>query len=89
MGPVGLRIDKTLGNLKEGAIIYLPLALLAVSLDISNGWTFAAAVMTLVSRLLYVPIFMLGLTTIRTIVWAPGFVAIPLMVVGISSGPGP
>lgn len=35
----GLRIDKTPGNLKEGAIMYLPLALLAVNLDISNGWT--------------------------------------------------
>ncbi|MEQ8903143.1 MAG: hypothetical protein RID11_05210 [Roseovarius sp.] len=39
MRATGLRIDRTLGNLKEGAIMYLPLARLAVNLDISNGWT--------------------------------------------------
>lgn len=37
MGTEGLRIDGTLGNLKEGEVMYLPLARLAVSHEISNG----------------------------------------------------
>ncbi|WP_188481576.1 hypothetical protein [Marivita lacus] len=37
MGTEGLRIDGTLGNLKGGEVMYLPLARLAVSHDISNG----------------------------------------------------
>ena len=36
-GPAGARIDKTLGNLKEGAIMYLPLALLAVGILIGSS----------------------------------------------------
>lgn len=52
MGAAGLRIDKTLANLKEGATMYLPLALLAVSLDISNGWPWGAALLTILSRLI-------------------------------------
>lgn len=86
MGPAGLRIDRTLGNLKEGAIMYLPLALLAVGLNISNGWTWGAAFLTIVSRLIYVPVFYLGIPVVRTMVWAPSFVAIPLLSVGILVG---
>lgn len=85
-GAAGHRIDKTLGNLKEGAVIYLPLALLAVNLDVSNGWTQSAAVMTIFSRALYVPIYMLGIKTIRTIIWTPSFLAIPVMAIGIVAG---
>ncbi|WP_292294878.1 MAPEG family protein [Marivita sp.] len=86
MGAAGLRIDKTLANLKEGAIMYLPLALLAVSLDVSNAWTWSAALLTIVSRLIYVPVFYLGIPIVRTLVWAPGFVAIPTLAVGILIG---
>lgn len=81
-GPAGQRIDKTLANLKEGAVMYLPLALLAVGLDISNGWTSGAAVVAIVSILLYVPIFYLGIPVVRTLVWAPGFLSIPVLAVG-------
>ena len=86
MGAVGLRIDKTLANLKEGAIMYLPLALLAINLDISNTWTWWAALLTMVSRLIYVPIFYLGIPVIRTLVWSPSFIAIPLLAIGIVVG---
>lgn len=86
MRVAGLRIDRTLANLKEGAIMYLPLALLAVSLDISNAWTWGAALLTIVSRLIYVPVFYLGIPVVRTLVWAPGFVAIPALAVGIVIG---
>jgi uncharacterized MAPEG superfamily protein len=86
MGAAGLRIDKALANLKEGAVMYLPLALLAVSLDISNAWTWGAAVLTIVSRLIYVPVFYLGNPVVRTLVWAPSFVAIPVLAVGIMIG---
>jgi uncharacterized MAPEG superfamily protein len=86
MGPAGLRIDKTLGNLKEGATMYLPLALLAVSLDISNAWTWGAALVTIVSRLIYAPVFYLGIPVMRTLVWGPSFAAIPAIAFGIIVG---
>lgn len=85
-GPFGHRIDKTLGNLKEGGILYLPLALLVVSLDISNGWTWWAALVTIMSRLIYVPIFYLGIPVVRTFVWGPSYFAVPVMAVGILVG---
>lgn len=86
MGPAGARIDKALGNLKEGAVMYLPLALLAVSLDISNSWTWGAALVTILSRLVYVPVFYLGIPVMRTLVWVPSFAAIPALAVGIVVG---
>ena len=86
MGAAGLRIDRTLANLKVGAIMYLPLALLAVSMDISNGWTSGAALLTIASRLIYVPLFYLGIPVVRTLVWAPSFVAIPVLAAGILIG---
>lgn len=85
-GPAGGRIDRALGNLKEGAVMYLPLALLAVSLDISNNWTWGAALVTLLSRLVYVPVFYLGIPVMRTLVWVQSFAAIPALAVGILIG---
>ena len=86
MGPFGRRVDKTLANLKEGAIIYLPLALMAVALDVSNIWTVVAAFTTIISRVLYVPIFFAGIPVLRTVIWAPSFVAMPVMAWGILAG---
>lgn len=41
--------------------MYLPLALLAVSLEISTGWTWGAALVTIVSRLISFPDFYLAI----------------------------
>jgi hypothetical protein len=57
-----------------------------ISLDISNGWTWGAALLTIVSRLIYVPVFYLGIPVARTMVWAPSFVAIPALAAGILIG---
>ena len=88
LGPFGRRVNKTLANLKEGAIVYLPLALTAVALEVSNTWTLVAAVTTIISRALYVPIFLAGIPVLRTLLWTPSFVAIPLMAWGIATGLG-
>ncbi len=48
---MGDRIDNTLNNLKEGAVMYVPLAVLAVHYEISNPWTYCAAWVTIISRL--------------------------------------
>jgi uncharacterized MAPEG superfamily protein len=87
-GPMGFRIDRTLANLIEGSLMYLPLALVAVYADISNPWTHYAALMTIVSRILYVPIYILGIEKIRTFVWLFSFFAVPAMVYGIVLGMG-
>ncbi len=85
-GPLGIRIDNTLGNLKEGAIMYLPLTLLTLHLGISNSWTYYAALATIISRICYVPIYIFGIQKVRTIVWIPSILAIPSMVYGICMG---
>lgn len=70
-----MRIDKPLGNYKEGAIMSLPPAILAVSLDVSNGWTWAAALVTVLSRLTYVHGFCLGIPILRTLIGCPASVS--------------
>ncbi len=85
-GKLGYSIDQTLGNLKEGAVVYLPLALLAVSLGASNPYTHYSALMTILSRAVYVPVCLSGIRVLRTIVWTPSFIAIPVMTYGIYVG---
>lgn len=82
------RIDRTLGNLKEGGAMYLPLALLAVALDASNPWVHYAALATMISRALYVPIYLAGVPVVRTLVWTPSLLAVPAMAYGIWLGAG-
>ena len=71
MGAAGLRIDRTLANLKEAATMYLPLPPLAVSLDIANGWTWGAALLKIASRLIYIPVFYLGIPVVCTLAGRP------------------
>ncbi|NJM35001.1 MAG: hypothetical protein HC850_10185 [Rhodomicrobium sp.] len=85
-GRMGYRIDNTLNNLKEGALMYVPLTLLTIHFGISNPWTYYAAWVTIVSRLLYIPIYVLGIQTVRTLVWAPSFLAVPALAYGIFLG---
>ena len=85
-GPVGIRIDNTLNNLKEGALIYIPLTLLVVFLDVSNAWTYYAALVTIIARVLYVPIYVAGITTLRSAVFAFSLFAVPAMFVGLMTG---
>ena len=85
---ISVRIDNTLDNFKEGALMYLPLALLAVSLNLSNAWTYYAALATIISRLLYIPIYIVGIEKVRTLVWIPSFLAVPAMAFGIYRGLG-
>ena len=87
-GPLGFRIDRTLSNTIEGALMYLPFALIAIHLDISNVYTLYAAILTIISRVLYTPIYILGIEKIRTLVWTVGFISIPMMVYGIFLGIG-
>jgi len=86
--PVGIRIDNTLNNLKEGALMFLPLALLVIHLDISNAWTYYAALATIISRVLYVPIYIAGIEKIRTIIFVPSLLAIPALAFGLFLGFG-
>jgi uncharacterized MAPEG superfamily protein len=85
-GPIGIRIDNTLNNLKEGALIYLPLTLLVVSLEVSNTWTYYAALVTIIARILYVPIYVAGITTLRSVVFAFSLFAVPAMFIGLLIG---
>lgn len=84
--PLGNRIDRTLENLKEGGIMYVPLAVLAVSTGVSNPWTYYAALATIISRILYIPVYIFGVRIVRSLVFAPSLIAIPVMAYGVISG---
>lgn len=80
------RVDNALGNLKEGAVMFLPLMLLAILFEITNDWVYFAALLTIISRLLYVPVYFIGIEKIRTLIFLPSLLAIPLLLVGIVTG---
>lgn len=61
---------------------------MAVALEISNTEAVVAAITTIISRALYVPIFLAGIPVLRPMIWAPSFVASPMMAWGILAGLG-
>ena len=73
--PVVERAKRASRNLQESLLIFLPLALLAGD----NGAAAEAATIWLGIRLAYTLVYLMGLSYIRTVVWAASLVYLYLM----------
>lgn len=80
---VGGRLRRAAGNNVEAVAMFAPLVIVAQFADISNSWTVYASYAFIVSRILYVPSYLLGLVPIRSTAWMLGFFAIPFFVYGL------
>ena len=68
------RIDRAIQNYKENLLYFLPLAMLAVALDVSNFYTAAGAELFVVSRVIYVPLYLTSIPGPRSMAWAGGII---------------
>ena len=73
------RARRTLANHMEGLAIAVPLILVAHSADISTVLTVWGAGLYLVARLIYVPLYMLGIPVLRTIAFNVGAAGLMLI----------
>lgn len=74
------RAERTLGNMIEAMLLFAPIALLAAT---QPGVDQAAAVLGgqlfLAARVLYAPVYILGVPVLRTLVWTAGHVGVLLI----------
>ena len=76
---VGARAARALANMQEALPLFLGLALLNMIVApgatdaVTGAWVFVIA------RVLYVPIYMSGVSVVRTLVWAVGLAGLLMM----------
>jgi len=76
----GARAERALANMKEAMIFFIPLSLLGLSVE---GAVLGAQIFV-IARLVYVPIYILGVPYARTFVWCFSVLGLILMAVAVA-----
>lgn len=84
--PVVGRLNRTVGNTIEAAILFVPLVLAADALGVSNTLTQVGAVAFVAARAAYAVIYPLGIAGLRSLVWNAGLAALAAMAAGLLLG---
>ena len=61
-----LRIKRTIANHIEAMLIYVPIVLVAAAMGISNDGTQLGAMLFLIGRVLFVPLYLFGVPVLRS-----------------------
>jgi len=78
---VGQRAARALANMQEALPVFLALALMnmiaapGAADAVTGAWIFLAA------RVLYVPVYLAGISVVRTLFWVAGVVGLILMII--------
>ncbi|WP_448556588.1 MAPEG family protein [Thalassotalea montiporae] len=80
------RIERTIRNSIEAAVVFAPLVFIAAHSGVSNVITQWSAIIFAGARVLYAISYVLGITGARTLVWNIGVTAIGAFGVGILMG---
>jgi len=75
----GARARRALTNLTENMILFLPLAILAIVLGKANGLALSGALIFLLARVAYVPLYLFGVPALRSGVWSIGLIGLFMM----------
>ena len=70
------RANRALKNLFETLPIFIGLVLLSITKDVDNA---SLAFFWLIARVIYVPVYILGVDYFRTVVWAISLITLVLM----------
>ena len=69
------RVSRALDNSVVALALFAPAILLVVMLDRTSGTTLLCAQVFLIARIIYLPVYALGVPAIRTLAWLAGFFA--------------
>ena len=84
--PAQARMLRAVRNQSDVAAVWIALVVVQQLLSVSGSLTYWAAFAMIVSRLLYFPLYALGLTPFRSLSWALFLVATPVFAVGVILG---
>lgn len=75
VGRMTARMNRALTNSITAMALFAPAILLLVVQDKTNSTTLLVAQLFLVARIIYLPVYALGVPAIRTLAWLVGFAA--------------
>ena len=78
---VGQRATRALANMQEALPVFLALALMNLIVGTAAGLAITGAIIFLVARVLYVPLYLAGIAPIRSLAWGVGWIGLLLMIV--------
>ncbi|MEL6959955.1 MAG: MAPEG family protein [Pseudomonadota bacterium] len=84
--PVSGRLDRTVRNSIEAAVLFVPLVLMTQILDLSNVWTQWGAMIFAGARIAYAVFYASGITGLRSAAWNVGFAATGVLAFGLVTG---
>ena len=84
--PTQARMLRAVRNQSDVAAVWIALVVVQQVLSVSGSLTYWAALAMIASRILYFPLYALGLTPFRSLSWALFLVATPVFAVGVILG---
>jgi uncharacterized MAPEG superfamily protein len=82
---VGQRAARALANMHEALPVFLALALLNLIAGTAAAMATTGALVFLIARVLYVPLYLSGVSWLRSLVWAGSWIGLILMLVPLLS----
>ena len=79
------RCGRAQRNMEEALFFFLPLALLLIITEKDNGLALTGALVFVVARAIYLPVYMMGVYAVRTVVWAAGVAGLIMMIMRLTS----
>jgi uncharacterized MAPEG superfamily protein len=77
------RAERTARNTLENFILFAVLALVASAANVASARVVLGAQVFFWARMVYIPIYYLGVPYVRTLVWTVGIVGLAMMVIGL------
>jgi uncharacterized MAPEG superfamily protein len=78
-GRMTARIKRALDNSVVAMVLFAPAILILVMLERTSPATLLAAQVFLIARIIYLPVYALGVPAIRTLAWLAGFAATAIL----------
>jgi uncharacterized MAPEG superfamily protein len=78
---VGQRAARALANMHEALPVFLALALMNMIAGTAAAMATTGALVFLVARIVYVPLYLSGVSWLRSLVWAGGWVGLIMMLI--------
>ncbi len=80
------RTRRTVANHIEGMMLFVPLIMIVELADLSSQLTIIGAGLYLAARVMFAPLYMLGVAYLRSVVWGVGLLGIMLIGFEVAKG---
>ncbi len=81
--PMSKRADRAASNTKENFILFVALAFVAQISAAQSPLVEQGASLFFLARVIYLPVYYIGIPYVRTLVWVAGLVGLGMMIAGV------